>query len=190
MSQTIRTLFTMLLSAALVLSFAACSDDKEVGSGIDASELSEKSKALGEIDEKDDGGGFVGDQEAKAQEAAEAEAKRAAEAQAAAAAEQTEKQIQENAVKVSITPSGYDPYYIRVFEDGVVQFTNKDKVVRNVTGENNAFNSGDIAPGKTWTYRPTAPGKYNFSDKSCVETRSGTCGVRQSTIGTLEVIAK
>jgi plastocyanin len=184
-----RKILTVMLSFTLLFSAAACSDDKEVGSGIDVEDLSEKSKALGEIEEKDDGG-FVGDQEAEAQEKAEAEAKAKAAAAAAEAEKQAEKQIQENAVKVSITTSGYDPYYIRVFEDGVVQFTNKDKVVRNVTGEDNAFNSGDIAPGATWTFRPTAAGKFNFADKSCVETRSGTCGVRQSTIGTLEVIAR
>jgi plastocyanin len=186
-----KRLATITLAFALALSTVACSNDTEVGSGIDVEELSEKSKALGEIPEATGGGGFVGDaEEQRAKEEAEA---KAAEAAAAAKAEQQAEEAREAAaVKVAITAAGYDPYYIRVFTGGVVQFTNKDKVVRNVTSDDGLFDSKDIAPGATWTLAPmpSKAGTYKFHDESCVQTRSGECGKRLSTIGTLEVIAR
>jgi hypothetical protein len=167
-----KKILMLVLAAALALGAVACSDEKKVGSGIDVEKLSEKSKALGEIDEKKSGGGFVDETPAP-------QATVDASAQNDAAAAEAAKAKAEAAVKFNITSSGYDPYYIRVFTGGVMTVTNKDTKPRSVVGDKNEFDSGPIAPGKTWTYEPTKPGKFNFHD-----------GTRPFVVGTLEVLAR
>jgi plastocyanin len=179
------------IGLAFVLVFSvACSNEKKVGQGIDVEKLSDKSKALGEIDEKKSGGGgFVGEKEEEDAEKKAAE-QAAAAAAAAAAAEAAEEQQKEAAVKFDITPTGYSTPRVRVFVGGTIAVTNKDTVPRAVTARNGDFTSGDIAPGETWPYTPPKAGTWEFYDSSCVKTRSGTCGVRNSVQGTLEVLPR
>jgi hypothetical protein len=82
-------------------------------------------------------------------------------------------------VAFSITSSGYDPYYIRVFQGGVISVTNRDSQARSVVADRGEFDSGSIPPGDTWTYDATRVGKFNFHD-----------GTRPFVVGTLEVLAE
>lgn len=168
----------VLLLLALLIAFTACSDAKKVGSAIDVEKLDEKAARLGKLDipeEQEGGGGFVGEKEKEEQQ------QQAAEQQQRTAAEEAELQKlkERSSVAFSITSSGYDPYYIRVFQGGVISVTNRDSQTRTVTADRGEFDSGDIAPGETWTYDATRVGKFNFHD-----------GTRPFVVGTLEVLAE
>jgi plastocyanin len=159
----------------LLIAFVGCSSDKKVGSGIDVESLDAKARRLGKLDipkEDEGGGGFVGEKEKEA-------AKEQQNAQAQAQEEQLQKLREASSVAFSITRSGYDPYYIRVFQGGVVSVTNRDGQNRTVTADRGEFDSGSIAPGETWTYDATRIGKFNFHDET-----------RPFVVGTLEVLAE
>lgn len=159
-------------------SLVACSSEKKVGSAIDIEELEKKNQALGgaQLEKKDTNVGFVGETEKKEQEQAQAAAAAKANDDAAAAAQE---QKEKSAVAFSITASGYDPYVIRVFTGGVITVTNRFTKPASVTADRGEFDSGMIAPGDTWTYEPTTPGKFNFHDEG-----------RPYVVGSLEVIAQ
>jgi plastocyanin len=167
------------LGAALLLaiSLAGCSSEKKVGSAIDVEKLAEKNQALGgaKLEKSKGGGGFVGDTEKKAEQQQQQQQQADQASQDAAVKEQKER----SAVVFSITSSGYDPYVIRVFAGGVVTVTNRFTKPASVTADRGEFDSGPIAPGDSWTYEPTTPGKYNFHDSS-----------RPFVVGSLEVLAR
>jgi plastocyanin len=167
----------VVLVAIAMLGVISCSNQKKVGSAIDIKKLSERSEVLGKVKktEKKGGGGagFVGQQEQ--QQAQEQVAKEQEEEQN----QQIEAQKKASAVAVSITASGFDPYYIRVFVGGVVSVTNRDSKPRSATADRGEFDSGRLAPGEAWRYEPKAPGKFNFHDST-----------RPYVVGTLEVIAQ
>jgi plastocyanin len=169
-----------LISIALlfVLALAACSSGEKVGSAIDVEKLNEKARRLGEFEqEKKKGGGntgsFVGEQERQQQQAQQQAAQ-----QQAAQEELQRRAEEESAVSFDINSAGYDPYYIRVFQGGVVQVTNKDSKARTVTADRGEFDSGSIAPGGEWRYEANTVGTFNFHDET-----------RPFVVGTLEVIA-
>jgi hypothetical protein len=169
----LRACAVVLLSAVLVTS---CSDAKKVGSGIDVESLDEKASRLGKLDVPKKGGdaGFVGEKEREQEQEAEQQAEQQGQTEA-----DVKKAEQANAsVAFSITAQGYDPYYIRVFEGGIVSATNRDNAERTVTSVGE-FDSGPIAPGETWTYTANKVGKFNFSDAT-----------RPFVVGTLEVLAR
>jgi plastocyanin len=172
-----RRLTTLALILGLALAASACSSGEKVGSGIDVKKLNEKARRLGEFEatKKKGGsaGGFVGEQEKQ-----QAEAQRQAAQQEAAQEELNRRAEEESAVEFTITSSGYDPYYIRVFQGGVIQVTNNDTQARTVTADRGEFDSGSIAPGGKWTYAANTVGKFNFHDET-----------RPFVVGTLEVIA-
>ena len=152
--------------------------EKKVGSAIDVEKLAEKNQALGGLDktkDTEDAGGFVGQQEQKAQDQARQQQQSAAAEQQAQIQEQKEK----SAVAFAITASGYDPYVIRVFVGGVVSVTNRSTKTATVTADRGEFDSGPLAPGDAWTYEPKTPGKFNFHDEE-----------RPFVVGTLEVLAQ
>ena len=170
MRRTIPAVFLVLLVA-----FVGCSSEKKVGSGIDVESLDAKARRLGKLDipkEDEGGGGFVGEKEKEAAEQQQS-------AQAQAEEEQLKKLREASSVAFSITRSGYDPYYIRVFQGGVVSVTNRDAQSRTVTADRGEFDSGSIAPGETWTYDANRVGKFNFHDET-----------RPFVVGTLEVLAE
>lgn len=167
----------MALVAIAMLGLVACSNEKKVGSAIDIKKLSERSEVLGKVkqQEKKGGGGagFVGQQEQQQEQ------EQVVKDQQEAQEQQVEAQKKASAVAVSITASGFDPYYIRVFTGGVVSVTNRDAKPRSATADRGEFDSGRLAPGEAWTYEPKTPGKFNFHDST-----------RPYVVGTLEVIAQ
>lgn len=169
-----------LLLLALLVALAGCSSETKVGSAIDVESLDEKARRLGKLDlpkeDAEGGAGFVGEKEK--QEQAEAERSQQNEANAQQEAE-IQRLREASSVAFSITSSGYDPYYIRVFEGGVISVTNRDSTDRTVTADRGEFDSGPIAPGETWTYDATRVGKFNFHDDT-----------RPFVVGTLEVLAE
>src|SRR3954454_16842143 len=48
--------------------------------------------------------------------------------------------------------SQFTPSLARVFAGQVITWTNKDNVARSVVADKGAFNSGPIAPGKSYTF--------------------------------------
>jgi hypothetical protein len=172
-----RSILSLVL--AVLVAFIGCSDAKKVGSAIDVEKLDEKARRLGKLDlpeEKEGGsGGFVGEQEKEEQQQAQQQQQ-----QRTAEEEQQLQEVREaSSVAFSITSSGYDPYYIRVFQGGVISVTNRDSQARSVVADRGEFDSGSIPPGDTWTYDATRVGKFNFHD-----------GTRPFVVGTLEVLAE
>jgi plastocyanin len=43
-----------------------------------------------------------------------------------------------------------------------VEWKNEDSVVHTATAEDKTFDSGNIAPGKSWTFVPSKPGTYHY----------------------------
>ncbi len=167
---------TILVVLALLIAFVGCSDSKKVGSAIDVESLDAKARRLGKLDipkENEGGsGGFVGEKEKEAQEQAQTERTQAEEAE-------LQRLRQASSVAFSITASGFDPYYIRVFQGGVISVTNRTAANRSVVADRGEFDSGQIAPGDTWTYDADRIGKFNFHD-----------GTRPFVVGTLEVLSE
>ena len=160
-----------------LFAMSACSNQKKVGSAIDVNALKSKNGVLGKLEQNKNKGSGVLLGQPSATPAAQTQSNSKA---AAAAAQQRQQQIEAqkkaNAVAFSITGSGYDPYYIRVFTGGEVSVTNRDRIARSVTADQGAFDSGPIQPGATWTYEPKSAGKFNFHDST-----------RPYVVGTLEV---
>jgi hypothetical protein len=162
------------VALSILLVFAGCASGEKVGSAIEVEDLDEKARRLGEFEaEKDKGeGGFVGEKE---QEQAQQQQQ-----QEQVSQEELDRRAQEEAaVTFDITSAGFDPYYLRVFQYGVIQVTNRDSQPRSVVADRQEFDSGMIAPGATWTYEASAVGKFNFHD-----------GTRPFVVGTLEVLAE
>ncbi len=164
----------LLLVVAALIGCAACSSQKKVGSAIDVNALKSKNGLLGQVNANQKKGGnnvVLG-------QATPVPTGNAAAAQAANAQRQAQINAQKQSVAVSfaITPTGFNPYYIRVYAGGVVSVTNQDKVARSVTADRGQFDSGLIKPGGTWEYDPKTPGKFNFHDST-----------RPYVVGTLEV---
>jgi plastocyanin len=174
-----RKIIALMMVVALAFVAVGCSSEKKVGTAIDVEKLAEKNKQLGKLDtgKKADAGGFVGEKEKEADDAAAAQEE--ATKNQAAQDEAVAKQKEEAAVAVSIAASGFDPYYIRVFTGGVVTVTNNFTKAASLTADRGEFDSGLLQPGDSWTYEPTTPGKFNFHDEG-----------RPYVVGTLEVLAK
>lgn len=86
---------------------------------------------------------------------------------------------QQPSVEFIIDISGYNPYYIRVYVNGVVKVVNKDNQARSVTATKGEFDSGLIPPNGEWFYTATTVGKFEFKDST-----------RPYVLGTLEVLAR
>src|SRR5436305_1752273 len=118
----IRALCLILVA---VFAFAGCSSQKKVGSAIDVNKLKSQNGLLGKLDaaqKKGNGNVVLG----KATPVPTSGTSNSQSAQQAAAQRQAQINAQHQAVAVafSITSTGYNPYYIRVFTGGVVSVTN------------------------------------------------------------------
>lgn len=72
----------------------------------------------------------------------------------------------------------FNPSPVRVYVGTVVVFTNNDNVARSVVADGGAFNSGPIAPGKSWSYTASSAGTFDYHD-----------GTRPYAVGTLQVVS-
>jgi plastocyanin len=161
----------------VVMAVVGCSSEKKVGSGIDVESLDARARRLGKLDlpkQEEGGGGFVGEREKEAEQQAARQ-----KAQTAAEEEQLQRLREASSVSFSITRSGFDPYYIRVFQGGIISVTNRDSQPRSVVADRGEFDSGMLQPGDTWSYTAEKVGKFNFHD-----------GTRPFVVGTLEVLAE
>ena len=66
--------------------------------------------------------------------------------------------------KVSITSSGYSPASLTVTNGSTVTWTNNDNMAHTVTTTEGSINSGDIAPGSSYTKTFTTAGTYTYHD--------------------------
>jgi plastocyanin len=66
--------------------------------------------------------------------------------------------------KITITSSAYSPASLNVVSGSTVTWTNTDNTIHTVTTEDGTINSGDIAPGASFSKAFMAPGTYNYHD--------------------------
>jgi plastocyanin len=68
--------------------------------------------------------------------------------------------------KISITSSGYSPASLTVTNGSTVTWTNNDNMAHTVTTTEGSINSGDIAPGSSYTKTFTTAGTYTYHDSN------------------------
>ena len=66
--------------------------------------------------------------------------------------------------KITITSSAYSPASLNVVSGSTVTWTNTDNTIHTVTTEDGTVNSGDIAPGASFSKTFMATGTYNYHD--------------------------
>ena len=66
--------------------------------------------------------------------------------------------------KITITSSAYSPASLTVVSGSTVTWTNSDNMAHTVTTEDGNINSGDIAPGSSFSKAFMASGTYNYHD--------------------------
>ena len=66
--------------------------------------------------------------------------------------------------KISITSSAYSPASVTIVSGSTVTWTNNDNMPHTVTTEDGNINSGDIAPGSSFSKAFMATGTYNYHD--------------------------
>ena len=66
--------------------------------------------------------------------------------------------------KISITSSGYSPASLTITNGSTVTWTNSDNMAHTVTNTEGSINSGDIAPGSSYTKTFTTAGTYTYHD--------------------------
>ena len=89
---------------------------------------------------------------------------------------------------ITITSSAYSPASLTVVSGATVTWTNNDNSAHTVTTEDGAINSGDIAPGSSYSKTFMTTGTYNYHDAHnadmkgllIVSTASSGSGYRQS----------
>jgi plastocyanin len=66
--------------------------------------------------------------------------------------------------KITITSSAYSPASLTVVSGSTVTWTNSDSTAHTVTTEDGSINSGDIAPGSSYSKTFMTTGTYNYHD--------------------------
>lgn len=66
--------------------------------------------------------------------------------------------------KITITSSAYSPASLTVAGGSTITWTNNDITVHTVTTEDGSINSGDIAPGSSYSKTFMTTGTYNYHD--------------------------
>jgi plastocyanin len=66
--------------------------------------------------------------------------------------------------KITITSSAYSPASLTIVSGSTVTWTNSDNTAHTVTTEDGTINSGDIAPGSSYSKTFMATGTYNYHD--------------------------
>jgi plastocyanin len=77
---------------------------------------------------------------------------------------------------VTIDASRFEPDTLTVIAGDTVVWRNQDLVAHTATSKAGAFDSGLIAPGKSWTYKPKRAGDVSY-----------TCTYHPTMTGTLRV---
>lgn len=66
--------------------------------------------------------------------------------------------------KISITSAAYSPASLTIVSGSTVTWTNNDNMPHTVTTEDGNINSGDIAPGSSFSKTFMTTGTYNYHD--------------------------
>lgn len=66
--------------------------------------------------------------------------------------------------KITITSSAYSPASLTVTSGSTVTWTNSDSAVHTVTTEDGSINSGDIAPGSSYSKTFMTTGTFDYHD--------------------------
>ena len=66
--------------------------------------------------------------------------------------------------KITITNSAYSPASLTIASGSTVTWTNSDSTSHTVTTEDGSINSGDIAPGSSYSKTFMTAGTYNYHD--------------------------
>ena len=66
--------------------------------------------------------------------------------------------------KITITSSAYSPASLTVVNGSTVTWTNTDNAIHTVTTEDGSINSGDIAPGSSYSKTFMNTGTFNYHD--------------------------
>jgi plastocyanin len=85
----------------------------------------------------------------------------------------------EVSIRADDAPSQFEPSVARIYAGTCVRFVNADTVVRSVIADDDSFSSGDIPPGASYDYCPSAPARVNYHD-----------GTRPYAVGSVEVLAQ
>lgn len=64
---------------------------------------------------------------------------------------------------VTIEAMQFSPATLHVAAGDTVVWTNRDLVAHNATADSGAFHSVDIRPGRSWTFKVTAPGRLPYA---------------------------
>ena len=64
---------------------------------------------------------------------------------------------------VTIDASRFEPETLSVVAGDTVVWVNKDFVAHTATSKTGAFDSGNIAPGKSWKYRTKHDGEFAYT---------------------------
>lgn len=160
----------VLLVVVLALAAGACSKKNEVGSGLDASKIKDTNCRIGECSTTTTAAPTT-------TTAGKATGTTAKTTTTTAKATTTTTTVP--SVAVSITASGFEPPNVRIYVGQKVVYTNNDSQTRSVQDNSGAFASGDLAPGKSWTFTGTKPAKYDISD-----------GTRPFVVGSIEVLQR
>jgi plastocyanin len=78
---------------------------------------------------------------------------------------------------VSITTSGFQPAQVTIATGELVTWTNNDTVARRIAADGGAFASPPILPGRTFSFRFTRAGTFDYHDE-LKTTQKGTVVVR------------
>ena len=161
-------LATLLLVVALSVATAACSDDSEVGSGVDTSGL-EGAGGAGAIRDTTTTTPPTTAPEAAPTTAPPTTARPAATTAPPTTAPPTTQAQPQIAATIGIygDNSGknqFEPRQVGVARGSTVRFQNFDSVARSVEDSGGAFRSPTIPPGGSWDYKANTAGTYNYSD--------------------------
>jgi len=63
---------------------------------------------------------------------------------------------------ISISGFKFVPDTLTVKTGETIEWKNEDTVVHTATADDKTFDSGNIAPGKSWTFVAGKPGTYNY----------------------------
>ena len=152
----------VVLLAVLLMVGAACSDDAQVGEGVETEGLDGGGERLGAVTTTTAAPTTVAPVTTAPPRAAPTTAPRpTAPPTTRAAQQQTALEIK---IQGDTQGSQFDPRLGQVRSGSIVKWVNVDSQPRSVEADNGAFRSPPIAPGASFELKAPAPGQYNYHD--------------------------
>lgn len=79
-------------------------------------------------------------------------------------------------VEVTIDDGGYSPSTLTVIAGTTVTWVNRGKSAHTVTHDGNTWDSGGLAPGRSFSYLVTTPGTYTYHSENDVSVATDAAG--------------